>query len=151
MPLNFEPVTLNYSDEIPLHQFFPATLRLEYQLADFADGPAAAREARDVVRGVACVGGRVGHGEGEAGAAHERDVDNVVADVGDLRGRDPGRGEPRVEDGELVERPLSDVADSQVRRTRLDEARGPARDDAGAQAGAVQHDEPVAVVRVEGV
>src|ERR1051325_6111365 len=44
------------SDQVSFHQLVPAAVGFEYQLADFADCAAAAREPRDVVRGFARVG-----------------------------------------------------------------------------------------------
>src|ERR1051325_5254480 len=131
---NLELGTRNYSDQIPLHQLVPTPLRFQYQLADFAHGAVAARETRDVVGRVARVGRRVGDGDAEAGAEHERDVYHVVADVRDFGRRDRGLCEQRVEDRELVERALSHVSDAEACGARLDEPGGSPRNDAGAEA-----------------
>src|SRR5205085_9111378 len=102
------------SGRVLFHQLVPASLRLQYQLADLADSAEAAGESCDVVCGGARVAARVGDCYGEHSAAHERDVNNVVADEGDFRRPNTRLREKLLERRELVACALPDVRDAEV-------------------------------------
>ncbi len=72
----------------------------------------------DVVRLRLHFGARVRHRDGQPAAAHHRQVNDVVADVGDLAGRALRGGEEFVERGGLVHDALAYEVNAQVARAQ---------------------------------
>ena len=96
-------------DFVMLQNLVPAILRLEEQFHYFADRAFAARDGRHVVRDLLHFGPGVGGGDGEADAAHDHHVGEIVADVGHLAGVDFGVGQDLFEDRDLLGVALVDV------------------------------------------
>lgn len=78
------------SSEGQRNGFFPAALGFEYQLDDFTGCAFSTAAAGDEVADSGEFGSSVGYTDGEAGALGERDVGQVVAEVGYFFFRDTG-------------------------------------------------------------
>jgi len=76
---------------------------LEQQLGDLADRAPAAVRRRDVMGGALDLGTRVGGGDGQAHAAHDHDVGEIVAGVGGLLRRQAAFGEDLLEDRNFLD------------------------------------------------
>src|SRR5471032_907464 len=132
------------------HDPVVVALRAQDELAHFAHGAAAAGRLGDVVGARMHVAAAVRHADGEANAAQDRQVDDVVADEADLLGRNAQLVQQRVEGRELVMAALVHVGDAKVGRALGHLRRNARADDGRLHARLLQQLDAEAVVDVEG-
>src|SRR5471030_187088 len=132
------------------HDPVVVALRAQDELAHFAHGAAAAGRLGDVVGARVHVAAAVRHTDGEANAAQDRQVDDVVADEADLLGRKAQLVQQRVEGRELVMAALVHVGDAKVGRALGHLRRNARADDGRLHARLLQQLDAEAVVDVEG-
>src|SRR2546425_2828090 len=92
---------------------------------------------------------RVGDGDGEAGALERREVEQIIADIGDRLGRQAVLGHQRLETLPLPARAEDDRIDAELVAARLGDRALLPRDHRGAQPRPFSEHDRDAVVRVE--
>ena len=100
--------------EVLLDDFFEGALGGEDEVDGVAAGAEAAGVGGDVVGGGFDLLAGVGGGDGEAAQAHDGEVDDVVADVGELVDGDAGFGEDVADGVHLVGLALVDELELEV-------------------------------------
>ena len=140
-----DPVPLVHSATNGSHR----ALGAQQQLDELAHGAVAAAGAGHVVHPRAHVVHRVSGRRRQPGARQHRQIEQIVAHVGDLGVLQPFLAENLLVRAHLRPVALHEEADPQFRGALVRHRRGPRRDQADAQAHALRPDERRAVLDVE--
>jgi len=140
---------ITYLGERAGDSFFPAALGFEDEFDDFAGCSATASAFCDVVTDGFEFRGSIGDADGEAGALGERDVGEIVTEVGDFVGGDSGFGEAFIVGLHLAGLAEVDEGDFEFFGALGDGGGTAAGDESGLNAHGVGEGEALAVLGVE--